>query len=63
LPERFRQFADYRIMIFGAALVIVMIFRPEGLIPSRRRKAEMADRGGGGGMNTPLMAPSAEVEG
>ncbi len=63
LPERFRQFANDRIMIFGAALVIVMIFRPEGLIPSRRRKAEMADRGGGGGMNAPLMVPAAEGDG
>lgn len=63
LPERFRQFADYRIMIFGAALVIVMIFRPEGLIPSRRRKAELADRGGGGGMNAPVMVPAADGDG
>lgn len=49
LPERFRGLADYRIMAFGAALVIVMIFRPEGLLPSRRRKAEFAEGSGGMG--------------
>jgi branched-chain amino acid transport system permease protein len=35
-------------LIFGASLVVIMIFRPEGLIPSRKRRAEMA--GGEGGM-------------
>jgi len=49
LPERFRQFADYRVLIFGAALVIIMIFRPEGLLPSRQRKSELAEGGGGMG--------------
>jgi branched-chain amino acid transport system permease protein len=42
LPERFRGFADYRILVFGAALVIMMALRPEGLLPSRRRRAELA---------------------
>jgi branched-chain amino acid transport system permease protein len=60
LPERFRQFANYRILAFGAALVILMIFRPEGLWPSRRRSAELADVGTGGGMNAPLVVPAAE---
>jgi branched-chain amino acid transport system permease protein len=60
LPERFRGFEKYRILAFGAALVIMMIFRPEGLLPSRRRRAELSDVGGGGGMNAPLISPSAE---
>ena len=41
LPERFRNFEQYRVLVFGAALVIMMIFRPQGLIPSRRRAAEL----------------------
>ncbi|MGI8491350.1 MAG: branched-chain amino acid ABC transporter permease [Acidimicrobiales bacterium] len=61
LPERLRWFADYRIMIFGAALVAMMILRPEGILPSRRRRAEMADVGGGG-MNAALLPPAAEGE-
>jgi len=47
LPERFREFADYRMLVFGAALVLMMIVRPEGLIPSRRRRAELAEGTGG----------------
>src|SRR5438093_4003524 len=41
LPERFRVVGDARFMLFGLALVIVMILRPQGLIPSRRRAAEL----------------------
>ncbi|HLF86959.1 MAG TPA: branched-chain amino acid ABC transporter permease [Nitrospiria bacterium] len=32
LPEMFRVLSSYRMLIFGAALVLMMIFRPEGLI-------------------------------
>jgi branched-chain amino acid transport system permease protein len=33
----------YQFGIFGLILVIVMLFRPEGLIPSERRKAEFRE--------------------
>lgn len=35
-PEIFRQFASYRLLFFGAALVVMMIFRPGGILPRRR---------------------------
>ena len=41
LPEVFRGFEDYRFFVFGFAIIIVMIFRPQGLLPSKRRKAEL----------------------
>jgi len=41
LPELLREFSDYRLLIFGALLVIMMVFRPEGLIPSVRRRQEI----------------------
>jgi len=41
LPEVFKEFEDYRFFFFGAALVVVMIFRPQGVLPSKRRKAEL----------------------
>lgn len=41
LPEILRQLQDYRILTFGALLVVMMLIRPEGLIPSRRRRLEM----------------------
>jgi branched-chain amino acid transport system permease protein len=43
LPERFRTFGDRRVLIFGIAMVVMMNFRPEGLLPSRRRAAELHD--------------------
>ncbi|MEU4832112.1 branched-chain amino acid ABC transporter permease [Streptosporangium sp. NPDC023615] len=50
LPERFRGLQEYRMLIFGAVLMALMIFRPEGLLPSRQRKAELQE--GSGGMGT-----------
>lgn len=44
LPERFRDFADYRLLFFGLALTALAIFRPEGLLPPRRaRRAKRAE--------------------
>ena len=37
LPERFRFLDTKRYFVFGAVLVIMMIFRPQGLIPRRQR--------------------------
>jgi hypothetical protein len=31
LPERFRVFGDFRMLVFAAVLVLVMIYRPQGL--------------------------------
>jgi branched-chain amino acid transport system permease protein len=36
LPERFREFASFRVLAFGLALMLLAIFRPEGLLPPRR---------------------------
>lgn len=33
LPEIFREFADTRMLFFGAAMVLMMIFRPRGILP------------------------------
>lgn len=41
LPEILRGFASYRMIIFGAALVAMMAFRPQGIIGSPRRKVEL----------------------
>ncbi|GAA1834240.1 hypothetical protein GCM10009836_10540 [Pseudonocardia ailaonensis] len=43
LPEKLREFSDYRLLIFGIALVLIMRFRPQGIIADRHRKAELAD--------------------
>ncbi len=45
LPERFREFADFRVLVFGLALMLLAIFRPEGLLPPRRTvRAKQADQ-------------------
>ena len=36
LPERFRDFSDFRVLVFGLALMLLAVFRPEGLLPPRR---------------------------
>lgn len=38
LPEILREFANFRLLAFGALLVFMMLSRPEGLIPSHRPK-------------------------
>lgn len=42
IPEALRDYvpAGVRFMVFGAILVVMMIFRPQGLVPSRRVAAE-----------------------
>ncbi|MGF1526097.1 MAG: high-affinity branched-chain amino acid ABC transporter permease LivM [Candidatus Competibacterales bacterium] len=35
VPELSREFAEYRMLIFGAAMVLIMIWRPRGLLSRR----------------------------
>jgi len=41
LPELLREFADYRLLVYGAALVAMMLLRPEGLWPEAVRRREL----------------------
>ncbi len=38
LPELFREFKDARMLVFGIAMVAMMIFRTGGILPPRPRK-------------------------
>jgi len=49
LPEYLRAFADYRMLVFGAVMVLMMIFRPQGLINNMRRKYDYFSGKGGRG--------------
>lgn len=40
LPEYLRAFSEYRMLAFGAAMVLMMIFRPQGIISNIRQKYE-----------------------
>jgi branched-chain amino acid transport system permease protein len=43
LPGLLREFEEYRFLAYGAAIVAVMILRPEGLVPNVRRSRELKD--------------------
>jgi branched-chain amino acid transport system permease protein len=43
LPGLLREFEDYRPLIYGGALVAIMILRPQGLIPNVRRTRELEE--------------------
>jgi branched-chain amino acid transport system permease protein len=40
LPELLREFAEYRLLVYGLALVVMMLVRPEGLWPEAVRRRE-----------------------
>lgn len=42
LPEFLREFADYRYLLFGVLLVVVMVFRPQGFWPPHASEDERA---------------------
>jgi len=45
IPERLREFEDLRMLLFGGCLMLIMIYRPQGLFPnSRRRREFQADK-------------------
>jgi branched-chain amino acid transport system permease protein len=43
LPELLREFAEFRLLVYGGVLVAMMLLRPEGLVPSADRKRELHD--------------------
>ncbi|MCW8825643.1 MAG: high-affinity branched-chain amino acid ABC transporter permease LivM, partial [Gammaproteobacteria bacterium] len=45
LPEIAREFDQFRMLIFGGIMVLMMIWRPEGLLPSKRPVMEMPQNG------------------
>ena len=41
IPELFREFADYRYLFYGVALIAMMLYRPEGIWPSGIARREL----------------------
>jgi branched-chain amino acid transport system permease protein len=44
MPEILRELDEYRMLFFGALLIFMMIVRPEGLWPSKRRQMELREQ-------------------
>ena len=41
VPELLREFQEFRLLLYGVALIVMMLVRPEGLWPSEARKREL----------------------
>ncbi|MDB6141028.1 MAG: leucine/isoleucine/valine transporter permease subunit [Pseudomonas sp.] len=41
LPELMRDFSEYRMLMFGAVMVLMMIWRPQGLLPMQRPQMKL----------------------
>jgi branched-chain amino acid transport system permease protein len=44
LPEYLRAFSDYRMLLFGTTMVVMMIFRPQGIVTGIRRAYRFENR-------------------
>ncbi|MFN2609618.1 MAG: branched-chain amino acid ABC transporter permease [Actinomycetota bacterium] len=51
---------DFRVFLFGLAIIVMMIFRPQGLLPSRRRAAELAEATGSSAIGATVVTGSRE---
>lgn len=49
MPEVFREFSNARMLVFGAAMIAMMIFRTQGILPSRPRSYDLKGLGEGEG--------------
>lgn len=58
LPELLREFVEFRLLIYGILLIVMMLVRPEGLWPSAVRRRELhaaeTDEPGVAAAETPL---------
>jgi branched-chain amino acid transport system permease protein len=44
LPELFREFEQYRLLAFGLMLMVLMVFRPQGLLTFRGRRQAVPEK-------------------
>lgn len=52
-PDLLREFAEFRYLVYGALLVVMMLTRPEGLWPEKRRQLELHEE-------EPAVVPAAD---
>jgi branched-chain amino acid transport system permease protein len=49
LPELLREFGEYRFLVYGIVLVVMMLVRPEGLVPASEVQRELHSEEAPGG--------------
>jgi len=45
MPELLREFTEYRFLLYGILLIVMMLFKPEGFLPDVTRKRELRSAG------------------
>ena len=45
MPELFREFAQYRMLAFGLGMVLIMVWRPGGMMATREPTAKLPEHG------------------
>ena len=55
LPELLREFNEYRLLVYGLVLMLMMLYRPEGLWPESTRRRELK-----GGDEPPSLEETSE---
>jgi branched-chain amino acid transport system permease protein len=58
VPELFREFSEYRFLFYGAALIAMMLYRPEGILPTRFASREVHLQSSELGADTVVAAPT-----
>jgi branched-chain amino acid transport system permease protein len=53
LPELLREFAEYRLLVYGALLIVMMRLRPEGFWPEATHRRELHEEAANGEMPAP----------
>ena len=48
MPEIFRDLEQYRMLVFGMGMVLIMIWRPRGLVSNREPTVRLSDGSEGG---------------
>lgn len=43
LPGFLSEFEEFQLLLYGAALIVMMLLRPQGLLPNVRRERELQD--------------------
>jgi branched-chain amino acid transport system permease protein len=68
IPEVLREFGEYRLLFYGLILMVIMITKPEGVLPDVRRRRELHEaedeekqlrHPDGGGSGAPVVIPAA----
>ncbi len=44
MPELLREFADFRMLFYGALLVVMMLVKPEGFVPEKTHARELSEK-------------------